>query len=179
MKRRIRLEYQADRIEATLANHKVRSRVSGGTVTPRFVRFDLLPAPGTRIQKISALAEELALTLDAPSCRVQRRGGRVQIEVPRPDPAKVRFEKVCTRLNDVPACRLLWFSHSVGIVGASKKYVGSERSNAPVAKRMATVAGPSRRKATANTTIARPAQTMRTTSHRRRKAFSTRCLVIA
>ena len=103
MKRRIRLEHQADRIEATLANHKVRSRVAGGTVTPRFVRFDLLPAPGTRIQKIGALAEELALTLDAPSCRVQRRGGRVQIEVPRPDPAKVRFERVCDRLHNVPA----------------------------------------------------------------------------
>ena len=107
VKRRIRLEYQADRIEATLANHKVRSRVEGGVVTPRFVRFDLLPAPGTRIQRISALAEELALTLNAPSCRVQRRGGRVQIEVPRPDPAKVRFERVCARLRDVPACSAL------------------------------------------------------------------------
>jgi S-DNA-T family DNA segregation ATPase FtsK/SpoIIIE len=108
MKRRIRLEHQADRIEATLANHKVHSRVSGGTVTPRFVRFDLLPAPGTRIQRISALAEELALTLDASSCRVQRNGGRVQIEVPRPDPAKVRFERVVSRLGDgVPACSAL------------------------------------------------------------------------
>jgi len=107
MKRRIRLEHQADRIEATLANHKVRSRVAGGTITPRFVRFDLLPAPGTRIQRISALAEELALTLDAPSCRVQRRGGRVQIEVPRPDPAKVRFERISARLHDVPACSAL------------------------------------------------------------------------
>ena len=107
MKRRIRLEHQADRIEATLANHKVRSRVAGGTVTPRFVRFDLLPAPGTRIQRISALAEELALTLDAPTCRVQRRGGRVQLEVPRQNPAKVRFERVCARLHDVPACSAL------------------------------------------------------------------------
>ena len=107
MKRRIRLEHQADRIEATLADHKVRSRVAGGTVTPRFVRFDLQPAPGTRINKISALAEELALTLDAPSCRVQRRGGRVQIEVPRPDPVKVRFERLVARLHDVPPCSAL------------------------------------------------------------------------
>jgi len=107
MKRHIRLVYQADRIEATLANHKVHSRVSGGTVTPRFVRFDLLPAPGTRINRISALAEELALTLDAPTCRVQRNGGRVMIEVPRQNPAKVRFERVCARLHDVPACSAL------------------------------------------------------------------------
>jgi S-DNA-T family DNA segregation ATPase FtsK/SpoIIIE len=103
MPNRVKLDYQADRIEATLAQHKVRSRVSGGTMTPRFVRFDLLPAPGTRLQRITALAEELALTLDAPACRVQRRGGRVQIEVPREDPAKVRFERICARLKDVPA----------------------------------------------------------------------------
>jgi S-DNA-T family DNA segregation ATPase FtsK/SpoIIIE len=103
----MRLEFQADCIEATLASHRVRSRVAGGTVTPRFVRFDLLPAPGTRIRRISALAEELALTLNAPSCRVFRRGGRVQVEVPRAKPAKVRFSRVCSRLCDAPLCSAL------------------------------------------------------------------------
>jgi S-DNA-T family DNA segregation ATPase FtsK/SpoIIIE len=101
---RIRLEYQADCIEATLASHRVRSRVAGGTVTPRFVRFDLLPAPGTRIKRISALAEELALALNAPACRVYRRGGCVQVEVPRDRPSVVRFARVCARLDDVPPC---------------------------------------------------------------------------
>jgi S-DNA-T family DNA segregation ATPase FtsK/SpoIIIE len=103
----MRLEFQADCIEATLASHRVRSRVAGGTVTPRFVRFDLLPAPGTRIQRISALAEELALTLNAPTCRVFRRGGRVQVEVPRESPSKVRLQRLCARLCDVPPCSAL------------------------------------------------------------------------
>ncbi len=107
MNRRIRLEYQADRIEATLATHKVRSRVTGGTVTPRFVRFDLLPAPGTRVQRITSLAEELALCLSAPSCRIFRRGGRVQVEVPREDPRRVRFLPLCAGLRDIPACTAL------------------------------------------------------------------------
>ena len=107
MNKRMRLEYQADRIEATLASHKVRSRVAGGTVTPRFVRFDLFPEPGTRIQRISNLAEELALSLNAPSCRVFRRGGRVQVEVPREDPAQVKFLELCARLEQVPACTAL------------------------------------------------------------------------
>ena len=107
MNRRMRLEFQADCIEATLASHRVRGRVSGGTITPRFVRFDLSPAPGTRIRRISALAEELALTLNAPTCRVFRRGGRVQVEVPREKPTRVRFQRLCAGLHDVPACSAL------------------------------------------------------------------------
>jgi S-DNA-T family DNA segregation ATPase FtsK/SpoIIIE len=107
MNRRMRLEYQADRIEATLASHKVRSRVSGGTVTPRFVRFDLLPEPGTRVQRIASLAEELAMCLSAPSCRIFRQGGRVQVEVPRQDPRQVKFGALCTRLGRIPACTAL------------------------------------------------------------------------
>jgi S-DNA-T family DNA segregation ATPase FtsK/SpoIIIE len=107
MNRRMRLEYQADRLEATLASHKVRTRVAGGTVTPRFVRFDLLPEPGTRIQRIAALAEEMALSLNASTCRVFRRGGRVQVEVPREDPRRVRFGPLCARLRQIPACTAL------------------------------------------------------------------------
>ena len=42
------LEFQADRIEAVLAQHKVPGRVTGGTVTPRWVRFKVLPAMGAR-----------------------------------------------------------------------------------------------------------------------------------
>jgi S-DNA-T family DNA segregation ATPase FtsK/SpoIIIE len=107
MNRRMRLEYQADRLEATLASHKVRTRVAGGTVTPRFVRFDLLPEPGTRVQRIAALAEEMALSLNASTCRVFRRGGRVQVEVPREDPRRVQFGPLCARLRQIPACTAL------------------------------------------------------------------------
>ena len=97
MNKRMRLEYQADCIEATLSSHKLRTRVTGGVMTPRFVRFELFPEPGTRIQRISNLAEELALSLNAPACRVFRRGGRVEVEVPREDPSAVRFLELCSR----------------------------------------------------------------------------------
>ena len=107
MNKRMRLEYQADCIEATLSSHKVRSRVTGGVMTPRFVRFDLLPEPGTRIQRISNLAEELALSLNAPACRVSRQGGRVQVEVPRENPSQVKFLSLCSQLDQVPDCSAL------------------------------------------------------------------------
>ena len=102
MSNRMRLEFQADRIEMTLASHRVRSRVSGGTVTPRFVRYDLTVGQGTRLRRLHDLTEELALALNAPMCRILRRGGRVQVEVPRSDPRRIPFAKVVSRLGRVP-----------------------------------------------------------------------------
>ena len=54
------LEFQADRIEMVLAMNKVPARVTGGTVTPRWVRFQVLPAVGAKISKIKGLSEEMA-----------------------------------------------------------------------------------------------------------------------
>jgi len=88
---RKKLEFQADRIEAVLALHKVPARVTGGTVTPRWVRFQVLPAVGAKISKIRGLSEELAAALDTSSCRVSRRGAAVAVEVPRDDPQPVRL----------------------------------------------------------------------------------------
>jgi len=88
---REKLEYQADLIEAVLATHRVPARVTGGTVTPRWVRFQILPAVGAKISKIKNLSEELAAALDAPNCRVSRQGAAVAIEVPRGDPQPVRL----------------------------------------------------------------------------------------
>src|SRR5512136_253886 len=77
------LELQSDRIEMVLANYKAPARVTGGVVTPRMVQFHLAPAAGIRISKMQALADELALALGVTHVRVSRRGGNVQLEVPR------------------------------------------------------------------------------------------------
>jgi len=97
---RNKLEFQADRIETVLALNKVPARVTGGTVTPRWVRFQVLPAVGAKISKIKRLSEEMAAALDAPSCRVSRRGAAVAVEVPREDPQPVRLFPLCRQLND-------------------------------------------------------------------------------
>ena len=64
------LEQHADRIERLCEAHRLWVRVQGGVVTPRLVRFDLLLDPRIPIKRISALQEDLALTLDAPSARL-------------------------------------------------------------------------------------------------------------
>ena len=99
---RQKLEFQADRIEAVLTLHKVTARVTGGTVTPRWVRFQVLPAVGAKISKIKGLSEELAAALDTSSCRVSRRGAAVTVEVPRDDPQPVRLLPLYRQLTGSP-----------------------------------------------------------------------------
>jgi S-DNA-T family DNA segregation ATPase FtsK/SpoIIIE len=94
-----KLEFQADRIEAVLAIHKIPARVTGGTVTPRWVRFQVLPAIGAKISKIKSLGEELAAALNARNCRVSRRGAAVAVEVPRDDPQPVRLLPLLRQLK--------------------------------------------------------------------------------
>ncbi|MCX7855963.1 MAG: DNA translocase FtsK [Anaerolineae bacterium] len=99
---RQRLEYQADRIEAVLAHHKLPARVTGGTVTPRWIRFQVVPALGARIGAITGLAEELAAALNAPAVRVARQGAIISVEVPREDPHPVRLMPLLRGLRNVP-----------------------------------------------------------------------------
>ena len=98
------LDFQANQIELVLASHKILSRVVGGTVTPHTVHFQLATRMGTRLTQIKALSEELALSLHAPSCRVVRNGGALNIEIPRPESVKVPLLDLCHRLAYVPPC---------------------------------------------------------------------------
>ncbi len=96
------LEYQADQIELVLASHRVPGRVTGGVVTPRWVSYRVLPDLSTRVARIIALSEEMALRLDAQRVRVSRQGAAVQVDVPREDGQVVRLMDLCQRLPEVP-----------------------------------------------------------------------------
>jgi hypothetical protein len=98
------LELQASQIETLLASHKIKARIWGGTVTPRLIRFHLSPALDTRLSHIARLAEELALSLGSPSCRVARRGGTIDLEFPRTHFVPVHLLPLCTRLPNLPPC---------------------------------------------------------------------------
>jgi S-DNA-T family DNA segregation ATPase FtsK/SpoIIIE len=97
---REQLEFKADRIEAVLSSHRIQARVTGGTVTPRWIRFQVLPTVGAKISKAKGLNEELAAALDAPSCRVSRRGAAVDVEVPRDDPLPVQLMPLYRQLSE-------------------------------------------------------------------------------
>ena len=92
------LHFQADRIEMLLASHKVSARVTGGTITPRLVRFHLTTPLGVKVRQVANLSEEIALSLGAPSCRVYRHQGQVEVEVPRNRGQVVPLLSLCQRL---------------------------------------------------------------------------------
>jgi S-DNA-T family DNA segregation ATPase FtsK/SpoIIIE len=98
------LEFQSNQIELLLASHKIPSRVLGGTVTPHTVRFQLTTRMGTPLSRIHRLSEEIAMSLDAPSCRVVRANGTLNIEIPRAHPARVILLDLCQRLAYAPPC---------------------------------------------------------------------------
>lgn len=100
--RRRTLEMQADVIEAVLARHKVAGRINGGVVTPRFVRFELSTGLGTKVSKVAALAEEIALALGKREARVYRQDGSISVELPRSEVGPVRLLPLCSRLAAVP-----------------------------------------------------------------------------
>ena len=95
---REKLEFQSNRIEAVLSLHKIQAQVTGGTVTPRWIRFQVLPMLGAKISKIKGLSEELAAALDAPNCRVARRGAAMAVEIPRDDPLPVQLMPIYSQL---------------------------------------------------------------------------------
>ena len=100
--RKRKLEMQADRIEHVLARHKVPGRVKGGVVTPRFIQFQVAAQVGAKVNKVAALAEEIALALNAREARIYRQGGEINVEIPRLNPAPVRLLPLCNRLSFVP-----------------------------------------------------------------------------
>jgi len=85
-----------------LASHRILSRVWGGIVTPRFVRFQLTTPLGTRVQRVTRLSEEIALALGSRSARVYRKDGTIQVELPREEHRTVQLEPLCRRLDQVP-----------------------------------------------------------------------------
>lgn len=94
-----RLHYQADKIEWVLATHKAPARVTGGRVTPRTIQFHISPSPTTKVSKVEGLAEEIALALGAPSARISRQNGKVNVEIPRQDVRPLRFLDLCVQVQ--------------------------------------------------------------------------------
>jgi S-DNA-T family DNA segregation ATPase FtsK/SpoIIIE len=117
------LNYQADRIEVVLSSHKVQGHVTGGRVTPRYVRFDVATPYGTPVRRVEGLSEELAMALGAPNCRVYRDHGQIEVEVPREKGQAVSLLPLCRRLvregprggATVPPCTAILGVDSQGV----------------------------------------------------------------
>jgi S-DNA-T family DNA segregation ATPase FtsK/SpoIIIE len=84
-------EAQLDRLGQvlldTLRTFKVDGTIVGRTTGPVVTQYEIVPAPGVKVGRIAALADDLALAMHAPSIRIVAPipgKGAVGIEVPNP-----------------------------------------------------------------------------------------------
>ena len=83
-------EAQLDRLGLllleTLRTFKVEGSIAGRTTGPVVTQFEVVPAPGVKSSRLVALADDLAITMRAPSIRVAPIPGKgaVGVEVPNP-----------------------------------------------------------------------------------------------
>jgi S-DNA-T family DNA segregation ATPase FtsK/SpoIIIE len=81
----------------TLATFKVEGQIAGRTTGPVVTQFEVVPAPGVKVNRIAALDADLALALRAPSIRIVAPipgKGAVGVEVPNPEPEVVYLRRI-------------------------------------------------------------------------------------
>jgi DNA segregation ATPase FtsK/SpoIIIE, S-DNA-T family len=81
----------------TLKTFKVESSIGGRTTGPVVTQFEVVPAPGVKVNRISTLDADLALALRAPSIRIVAPipgKGAVGVEVPNPEPEVVYLRRI-------------------------------------------------------------------------------------
>lgn len=85
----------------TLRTFKVETEVVGRTTGPVVTQYELVPAPGVKVNRIAGLDADLALALRAPSVRIVAPipgKGAVGVEVPNPESSAVYLRSL---LGDV------------------------------------------------------------------------------
>ncbi len=91
------LEIGARTLEETLADFNVSARVADIERGPVITRYELEPAPGVKVQKITALADDIALVMRAQTVRIVAPipgKNRVGVEVPNSSIATVYLKEV-------------------------------------------------------------------------------------
>ena len=81
----------------TLRTFKVESQIAGRTTGPVVTQFEVVPAPGVKVNRIAVLDADLALALRAPSIRIVAPipgKGAVGVEVPNPEPEVVYLRRI-------------------------------------------------------------------------------------
>ena len=91
------VETTARIIQETLADFGIKAEVRNVESGPVVTRYELLPAPGVRVERIASLSNNLALSLKATSVRVQAPipgKGMVGVEVPNTTASRVYLREI-------------------------------------------------------------------------------------
>ena len=88
---------KAQRLEETLRSFGVETRLTGVAHGPAVTRFELKPAPGIKVSRITSLADDIALNLAAMSVRIEAPipgKDAVGVEVPNDERENVHLREV-------------------------------------------------------------------------------------
>ncbi len=91
------LQNNARVLEEALKDYGIEAKVAEVEMGPVITRYEVEPAPGVKVQKITTLADDLALVLKAPSVRIIAPipgKARVGIEVPNPASLMVTLREI-------------------------------------------------------------------------------------
>ncbi|MFL5801333.1 MAG: DNA translocase FtsK 4TM domain-containing protein [Roseiflexaceae bacterium] len=110
-------------IEDTLANFKVEARVIGVNTGPAVTQFELQPAVGVKVSKITTLEKDLALALQAHSIR---------IEAPIPGKAALGIEIPNSAISMVSIREVIESEEYENSKGKLRLPLGKDVSGAPV-----------------------------------------------
>lgn len=94
---RAELMNNAKRLEETLAEYNVAAKVVDISRGPAVTRYELKPAPGVKISKITSLTSDIALRLAAPSVRIEAPipgKAAVGVEIPNNQRSIVRIREL-------------------------------------------------------------------------------------
>ncbi len=92
----IEIQENAEKLHKTLEDFHVSATILNACHGPAVTRYELQPAPGVKVSKITGLAEDIALALAAPSVRIEPIPGKaaIGIEVPNSKLEGVRLREV-------------------------------------------------------------------------------------
>ena len=92
----IEIQENARTLQKTLEDFKVMARIINACHGPAVTRYELEPAPGVKVSKITNLADDLALSLAAFSVRIEPIPGKaaIGIEVPNKELEGVQLREV-------------------------------------------------------------------------------------
>ncbi|MCA9932752.1 MAG: hypothetical protein KC415_02435 [Anaerolineales bacterium] len=96
------LEIQSMQIERVFDEHQVPAQVSGGTVHPRSIRFELQTQVVQGLERLKALKDELVSSLGGVAVQVEQENGRFNLEVSRDEDVPVPLLELLPLLPDLP-----------------------------------------------------------------------------
>lgn len=104
----------------TLASFNISARITNISVGPVITRFELQPAQGVRVNRITTLSNDIALALAAPRVRIEAPipgKAAIGIEIPNKDTAMVRLREIIDTKDFITASSPLTMALGKDIAG--------------------------------------------------------------